>query len=422
MSSANPAIDCAEGESLASIDAAFEYFSALAASVAETEIVPVSAAAGRVLAVDVKTRMPLPPFDHSAVDGFGIAGADIGQAAPLRLRLVGRLAAGDRAHLPLQAGETVRVFTGAAIPPGVSGVILEERCCQSGSTVSVEVTVPDGANIRRRGEDVPEGSIIIDAPAILDARHLAILTAAGIDRVGVRRKIRVAVLSNGNELRDAPQPLEPGNIYDTNRPMLLSLLSSAWIETIDAGRHPDDPSALRDVYAGAATGADVVISTGGAAGSDVDHIAPAVRANGGTVRRYRLALRPGKPVLGGRIGETSIVGLPGNPVAALVNFMLFARPVIARAAGLVPSRPRGQAAVTANPFGHAAGRTEFVPVRIVGSDELGRPRVEKLGRGGSARLRPLVLADGLAEIPGDRGDLAAGSGIAFHAFAAAFAL
>jgi molybdopterin molybdotransferase len=421
MLKSNLATDCDVGERLASVDAAFGWFAGLAEAVRETGVVPVRDAVGRVLVENVATAMPLPPFDHSAVDGYGISAADLDRAPPIRLRLAGRLAAGDGATLPLQAGEAVQLFTGAAIPTGVRGVVLEERCERAGPHVCVSVAVPEGANIRRRGEDVPEGAPIVEAPAILDARHAAILVAAGVERVAVRRKIRVAVFSNGNELGDPGTSLAAGRIYDANRPMLLSLLASPWIEAIDAGRHPDDAAALTALLAELASAVDVVVGSGGVAGSDADHVASAVAAARGTVRRFRLALRPGKPILGGRIGATAMIGLPGNPVAALVNFMLFGRAVLSAAAGLAVRRPRGQAAVTVGDFRHAAGRTEFVPVRLVDVDDIGRPLVEKLGRGGSARLRPLVLADGFAEIPAGVADLAAGAPVAFHAFKAAFA-
>jgi len=378
-------------------------------------------APGRVLARDVTTATPLPPFDNSAVDGFGVSAFDLDRRPPLRLKLTGRLVAGDNATLPLQTGEALRLFTGAAVPPGVAGIVLEERCQQIGSAVSVSVPVPDGANIRRRGEDVAEGAVIVEAPTVLDARHIAILSAAGVSDVVVQRKVRVAVLSTGDELCEPGTRLDPAQVYDANRPMLLALLVCGWIDAIDAGRHPDDPAALHHVLARCAEDADVVISTGGASGSDTDHVAPAVIAAGGSIRRMRLALRPGKPILGGTIGRTAIVGLPGNPVAALVNFMLFGRAVVSVAAGLASHRPCGQAALTAGGFAHSAGRTEFVPVRVVDRDGAGRPRVEKLGRGGSARLRPLVMADGLAEIPADQADLGDGASIAFHAFKAAFA-
>jgi molybdopterin molybdotransferase len=422
MSATNLATDCTAGERLTSIDAAFAHVAGLGKHVAETETIPVAEAAGRLLAEDVSTATPLPPFDNSAVDGYGVSAGDVDRPTALRLKLTGRLAAGDsRGSLQLKPGEAVRLLTGAAVPPGVCAVALEERCRKNGGFVSIGISVPDAANIRRRGEDVAEGATIVEAPTLLDARHIAILVAAGIRHVSVRRKIRVAVLSNGNELCEPGSSLTPDGIYDGNRPMLLALLSGRWVDAIDAGRHPDDRVVLKRVFSQVAADADVVISSGGAAGSDTDHVGNAIASAGGAVQRFRLALRPGKPILAGTLGHVAVIGLPGNPVAALVNFLLFGQGVVSAVAGLPASRPRGQAALTAGAFAHTAGRTEFVPVRIIGVDDNGRPLVEKLGRGGSARLRPLVMADGLAEIPADRADLPDGAPLAFHSFKAAFA-
>ncbi len=234
-------------------------------------------------------------------------------------------------------------------------------------------------------------------------------------------EIRVAVLSNGDELREAGTTLRSGEIHDANRPMLRALLDQPWIEVIDLGCHRDDPAVLSRVFAEAAERADVVVSSGGVAGSDADHIARAVLAAGGGISRFRIALKPGKPVLAGTLHGARLIGLPGNPVAAMVNFMLFARPLIAAAAGLEAVRPRGEAAVAAGRFSHVFGRAEFVPARIAGTTSDGRLRLEKLGKGGSARLRPLVLADGLAEIAASDGDLPDGASVAFHRFGAAFA-
>jgi molybdopterin molybdotransferase len=421
MANRNLAVDCSATELLYPVDAAFDEIVAFASRVEETETIPVASARGRVLARDIATNMPLPPFDHSAVDGFGITRDDIDRPPPLRLTVLARIAAGGRIGPAPEQGYAVHLFTGAPVPPGVGAVVLEERCEIDGRSVVVTVPVPDGANIRRSGEDVPRGATIVEARSLLDARHIAILTAAGVSNVEVRRPVRVAVLSNGNELRDAGEPRGAGQIHDANRPMLMAMLANPWTEVIDLGYHRDDPAVLARVFVEAADRADVVVSSGGVAGSDADHVARVVAIAGGSMRRFRLALKPGKPVLAGRIGGASVLGLPGNPVAAMVNFLLFGRALIRASAALQVERPVGQSAMTAAPFGHAHGRTEFVPARIVGFDQIGRPRLEKLGRGGSARMRPLVLADGFAEIPADARDLPADSAVALHRFHTAFA-
>ena len=330
------------------------------------------------------------------------------------------MAAGGPARRALEAGSALRVFTGAPVPADVAGVVVEERCRSTGASVTITVPVAAGANIRRRGEDVPEGARIVEAGTVLDARHAAILTAAGITTVAVRRRVRVAVLSNGNELVDSTVEPRECQIPDANRPMLLALLEAACVEAIDHGCHPDDPTVLARVFARAAADADVVISSGGVAGSDADHVARAVSAAGGRMRRFRLALKPGKPILAGSIGDTPVLGLPGNPVAAMVNFLLFGRPLVNGIAGTAMTRPAGQAAVAGESFSHTIGRTEFLPVHVADRLPDGRPRLLRLGRGGSARLRPLVLADGFAEVDATSGDLQAEAPVRFHPFTAAF--
>jgi molybdopterin molybdotransferase len=203
--------------------------------------------------------------------------------------------------------------------------------------------------------------------------------------------------------------------------MLAAMLARPWIEVVDAGHLADDPEDLAAAFARLPHRADVVVSTGGAAGSETDHTQRAIVAAGGASTTFQLALRPGKPLVVGRLGDVPFLGLPGNPVAALVNFLLFGRAVILMRAGAKAARPTGQAATTVTPFAHSPGRTEFVPARVTGIDAHGLPKLEKLGRGGSARLRPLVLADGLAEIPAEAGDLPTGAQVRFHSFAAAFA-
>jgi molybdopterin molybdotransferase len=412
--------DCASGQDLVSVDAAFPAITSLATPVAGVETLPVRQALGRVLASAATTRTALPRFDHAAVDGYAVCSADVGRAAPFDVRLAASVAAGTPARRALEAGSALRVFTGAPVPPDVAGVVVEERCRLAGNTVTITVPVPAGANIRRRGEDVPEGATIVETGTVLDARHAAILTAAGVATVAVRRRVRVAVLSNGNELVDSAVAPRECQIPDANRPMLLALLDAACVEPIDFGCHPDDPKVLARVFAEAAADADIVISSGGVAGSDADHVARAVSAAGGRMRRFRLALKPGKPILAGSIGDTPILGLPGNPVAAMVNFLLFGRPLVNGIAGSAMTRPTGQAAVAGEPFGHAIGRTEFLPVHAAERFPDGRPKLVRLGRGGSARLRPLVLADGFAEMDATSAELPAGAPVRFHPFTAAF--
>jgi molybdopterin molybdotransferase len=421
MGSGSLALDCGAEERLVPIDTAFSAIKSDLCAIVGSESVSLPQAVGRVLSEDVVTRIPLPPFRHSAVDGYAITADDAAGAPPFRFRLIGQLAAGSPSPAMLGNAEALQVFTGAALPAVVTAVVPEERCLRDGATIVVPTLVPEGANVRRRGEDVAEGSVVVEQGSVLDARHLAILAATGNALVNVKPRVRVAILSSGSELRSPGEALGPGAIYDSNRPMLAALLARPCIEVIDAEHLADDPGKLASAYASLARRADIIVSTGGAAGSETDHTLRALVSAGGAARSFHLALRPGKPIVVGQVGAVPFLGLPGNPVAALVNFLLFGRALILGRAGCSIRRPSGQAAVAAMPFDHHPGRTEFVPVRIDGNDGLGRPRLEKLGRGGSARLRPLVLADGLAEIASDAADLPAGAPIIFHAFHASFA-
>jgi molybdopterin molybdotransferase len=293
---------------------------------------------------------------------------------------------------------------------------LQERCEKIGDTVLVADGLFPGANIRRSGEDAGKDSIIVEAGNLVDARHIAILSASGIAHVEVRPRIKVGLLSNGDELGQLGSPLAPGQIYDANRAMLKALLRKPWVEILDFGGHGDDLEGLTRTVASAAERADIVISSGGVAGSETDHVARAMLDAGGEVRRFRLALKPGRPLLAGRIGRAAMLGLPGNTVAALVDFLLFGWPLLGECAGVPVTRPRGRPAIASAAIAHAAGRMEFAPARVAARDECGRLWLEKLGGCGSARLRPLILADGLLEIPAEVGDLPEGASVTYHAF------
>ena len=420
MSHPSPTLDCAGNRSIPPATA-FHEIVAFASPVTESQSLPLDLANGRVLARNVATPIPLPPFDNSAVDGYGITADDADRQPPIRLSVTAQIVAGAPGGSGLRQGEAVRILTGAAVPPGVVAVVMEERCRRDGNRLTLSEPAPSGMNLRRRGEDVAEDATIVAAGMLLDARHIAILAASGTCKVDVVRPIRVGILSNGNELRQSNEPLAAGQIHDANRPMLKAMLARPWIEVIDLGCHSDDEEILSRVFALGAAQVDVIISSGGVTGSDADHIERAVVAAGGLAQRFRLSIKPGKPILAGRLGRTSILGLPGNPVAAMVDYLLFGRPLVAATAGLPGKLPIGQKAIAATSFAHVFGRTEFVPARIVGFHETGCPTVEWLGRGGSARLRPLALADGFAEIPADTGELQSESVVAFHPLPAAFA-
>jgi molybdopterin molybdotransferase len=386
------------------------------------EISPLGSLLGRVAAADVTSAVCLPRFDNSAVDGFGLHAADLQKHAPLTLSIVGRAAAGHAAGRRLEPGETFRILTGARIPDGVAAVILEERTTRSAADVTLHFMPELGANIRGHGEDVSSGTTIVSRGTVLDARHLAILAASGNTRIPVKRRLRVGVLSTGDELVEPTVKTAPSAIIDTNRPMLLALLGSPAVDVVDLGIIADDRDAIARTLREAASHLDLLITSGGVAGSDADHLEPAILAAGGRCRTLKLALRPGKPIGKGVVGNMQVLALPGNPVAALVNFLIFGRSLIQKLLRATDMNRMNSTARAAETFFHKTGRTEFMPACIAAHDDGGIPLIRKLGRGGSARLLPLVNADGFAEIGPDTGDVSRDSILRFHPFSTAFAL
>ncbi|MDO9710802.1 molybdopterin molybdotransferase MoeA [Paracraurococcus lichenis] len=388
--------------------------------VAGEEVLAPTAALGRLLAAAPRSARSLPPFDQSAMDGYALHAADLAAgatdlaagAAPLVLR---RIAAGDPPGPAIGPGEAVRVLTGAPVPPGAAAVVMEEHVALREGRVEPRRPPRPGTNIRRRGEDLAEGDLLLAPGTRLDARHLALLAAADIDQVAVRRRVRVALLSNGNELGAA--------IRDSNRPMLAALLARPEIALTDLGVLPDDPAALAAALAEAARGHDLILASGGISGSDADHLPGALRAAGGEVEVLKLAQKPGKPLAHGRLGAARCLFLPGNPLAALVGFLTLGRPLLARLAGAAEGAgPAPVAALAARGFARKPGREEFLPARVIGQDASGLPLVEPAGLFGSARLVPLAAADGLLWVPADIAQVRPGDALRFHPFAAGFGL
>lgn len=232
----------------------------------------------------------------------------------------------------------------------------------------------------------------------------------------VVNKTRISILSTGSELREVFQETSPGTIFDSNRPMLMALLARHKVKLHDAGLCSDDPERLAMVLRAEAERSDLIITSGAAAGSETDHLAKAVRLAGRTTEHHRIALKPGKPLLAGAIGNTHYLGLPGNPVAAMVTALLFGRPLINALSGSSIAPLEGEWSVAAERIRHRIGRREFAPGRVVGLDAEGRRQIVKSGRGGSASLLPLVLADGLIDLTAQGADLDTGSPVRFHPF------
>ncbi|UXZ54405.1 molybdopterin molybdotransferase MoeA [Halomonas sp. 7T] len=293
----------------------------------DAESIALEAAAGRVLAEAVTAQLDVPPFDNSAMDGYALRAVDAGQWLPVSQRI----AAGTPAQA-LALGSCARIFTGGEIPPGADCVVMQERVEVDGGRALMPADIPAGDNVRRQGRDVKSGAVLLSAGVRLEAAALGHLAGQGITQVNVRRRPRVALLSTGDEIIDPGTPLKPGQLYNSNRPMLKRLLENFGAEVVQLVSVPDNYAQTVALLHQAAEEADVVISTGGVSVGEEDHVKAALEALG-QLDMWKLAIRPGKPLALGRLprkegSQARFVGLPGNPVSSFVGAWLFLRPLL----------------------------------------------------------------------------------------------
>ncbi|WP_417727752.1 gephyrin-like molybdotransferase Glp [Roseovarius sp.] len=405
---------CSTGKSgpTLSVDAARLRAIAAAFPVAGQETIPLDAAVGRVTANPVKAASALPPFDNSAMDGYALRLSDLTGDGPWNLPVSARIAAGDGRGLSLSNGSAARIFTGAPLPLGADAVVMQEQVTCSGDTIKLMQRPRPGQNIRCVGEDVAQGALAMATGLMLSPPRLALLAGCGVAYVAVRPRVRVAVLSTGNELVEAGHALGAGQIYNSNRVLLRATLSRLpWVELTDLGILRDDPTRIRTAIRHAAQSHDVVISSGGVSAGEEDHILDALRAEAAELDVLKVAIRPGKPLTVGRLGGALYFGLPGNPYAAAITFSQIAQPALRRVAGLMDASDTWLPAVAGFSYRRTTGRREYVPVTWAGRDPMGRPLVERLGYGASASLSPIAQAMGIAVIPADLAEIHPGQSL-----------
>lgn len=377
------------------------------------EPTPLGDALGRVLAADVSAPEAVPPFANTAMDGYAVRASDVA-AAPVRLPVVAEVAAGHPAPRPLAPGEAMRIFTGAPLPDGADAIVMVERTrrLDGGAAVEIEAAVEPGTHVRRAGEDVQPGDRVLVAGDLLTPARLGVLASLGATTVTTHRRPRVGVLSTGDELVQGGAPLRPGQIRDSNRPMLLALVAEADCEPVDLGPVPDDEQAIAGVLQRGAATCDAVLSSGGVSMGDID-LVRVVLDRIGDMRWMQVAIRPAKPLAFGTLpgGEAAggrrvpVFGLPGNPVSAHVSFELFARPGLRRLAGL-PSerlhRPRFVATAGEPLRRRPDGKVHFVRVTLTAGDG-GALEARSAGGQGSHQLAALARSDGLVVLPDGEG-------------------
>lgn len=356
------------------------------------ESVPLMQAAGRVLAGDLVAKRSNPPHPNTAVDGYGFAGAAVGDGPQVLPLIQGRAAAGAPFSGVVPEGHAIRVLTGADLPVGVDTVVLDEDVRTDGGQVAFHGPLRVGANTRKAGEDVMAGDLALADGRVLTAADLALAAAVGHGALEVRKRLRVAVLSTGDEIVEPGADASAGQIFDANRPMLLSLCAGFGYATVDMGRATDDRGAVRAALDDAAGRSDVILTSGGASAGDEDHISALLRETG-AMQEWRIALKPGRPLALGLWRGTPVFGLPGNPVAALVCTLIFARPAMAALSGAGWFAPQGFLVPAAFEKRKKPGRREYLRARIRDG------RAEVFKSEGSGRISGLSWAEGLVELP-----------------------
>lgn len=376
---------------------------AAACAVDGIETVPTLEANGRVLAEALHSTIDVPGADNTQMDGYAVRSADCA-GGNATLRVTQRIPAGQVGDF-LEPGTAARIFTGALIPEGADAVVMQEQCEASadGASVTVRHAPAPGEWIRRKGEDIQAGAVVIEPGTRLRSQELGLAASVGLASVNVRRRLRVALFFTGDELTMPGEPLAAGAIYNSNRFTLRALLENLGCEIADFGNVPDTFEATRDTLRKAAAVSDLIITSGGVSVGEEDHVRPAVEAEG-RMNMWQIAVKPGKPLAFGEVGSAFFLGLPGNPVSSFVTFLLFVRPFILRMQGANARPPRSFMLPAAFDWPKPDRRNEFLRVRVNDDGAL-----ELFPNQGSGVLTSTAWADGLVDNPPShpvaRGDL-----------------
>lgn len=379
---------------------------AAAARPLPAEIRPLRDAVGRIAAEPVRSPLDLPGFDRSAMDGYAVRATDT--ATPTPLRIAGAVAAGEDAAVAAGPGEAVAITTGAALPPGADAILRSEHAIagEDGTVAAAEPLRP-GQFVRFRGEDVRAGDVLLEAGQPVSLGRLAALASAGVAGVTVRRPARVHLLTTGDELVPAGVELAPGQIHDSNGPVLAELAGRAGAEVTDHGSAPDEPEAIAARVRTALAAADVVLISGGVSVGEHDHVKPVLAAEGVEELFWRVRLKPGKPVFCGTLGDTFVFGLPGNPLSVVVCFLALVEPLLRALHGEPEPSLRVQPGRLAAPAQADDGRTTFLTARLTPAAD-GILEATPTARQGSHMTGALAEADGFVVAPHGAGPLGPG--------------
>ncbi|MEQ6341106.1 MAG: molybdopterin molybdotransferase MoeA [Gammaproteobacteria bacterium] len=387
---------CFTEKELMSVDDALVLLLTKAQPVDEIEYADISNTLGRILAQPQTSTLNVPPADNSAMDGYAFAYRDIHTQGETQLCVSQRIPAGQTGHT-LLPGTAARIFTGAPLPPGADTVVMQEHCHVEEDRVIIQHPIKSGQNVRRAGEDIAAGTIILSDGEKLRPQDMGLAASVGLAQLPVYRTLRVAIFCTGDELVAPGNPLAPGKIYNANRYTLTGLLRALGCEIIDLGIVPDNLAATRTILATAAQQADIVITSGGVSVGEEDHVKAAVDSLG-HIDLWRIAMKPGKPLAFGTIGSTPFFGLPGNPVSVFATFCLFARPFILRRQGMINVLPQTVYVEADFDWPKAGHRREYLRARLTTAKD-GKTRAVIFPNQSSAALSSVSWAQGMVIIP-----------------------
>ena len=384
--------DCCASPGLISVEQAIDKILSQATAVEQSETVDILDALNRVLAEDLHSSIDVPGYDNSAMDGYAVHSEDC-QVTGIELAVTQRIPAGQ-VGTKLEQGSAARIFTGAPVPEGADAVVMQEKCEANENRVIINAVVKAGANVRRAGEDIAKDSVVLKAGKRLRAQELGLLASVGLAELKVKRKLKVATFFTGDELVAPGQPLASGQIYNSNRYTLRGLLQAMDCEVFDLGIVPDTLEATLNVLQQAAAEADLVITSGGVSVGEEDYVRIALEKLG-ELSMWRIAMKPGKPVAFGKVDKAMFMGLPGNPVAVFVTFLVFARALILKMQGADNVRLKS-VSVIADFDWPEIKRQEYLRVRLLQKDN--HSLVQLYPQQGSGVLSSTSWADGLVEV------------------------
>lgn len=396
------------------MDAAWQRILSDIEPVRGVEWVNVRQALERVLARPISSPVNVPAHDNSAMDGYAIRAADLPASGDKAFRVLGVAYAGHPFDGQVGADDCVQIMTGAAIPDGADTVVIQENVQREGDLVRIRSGETGGQNVRRAGEDLTQGQVVLDAGQRIGPAELGLLGSLGMVEVPVQRRLRVAFFSTGDELRSAGAPLKAGQIYDSNRYTLYAMLQRLGVELTDMGVVPDDPTALEQAFAEAARFADAIISSGGVSVGEADYVKQILERLG-EVNFWKIAVRPGRPLAFGTIGRAYFFGMPGNPVSVVATWYQFVQPALRHLMGQRLQPPHSFRVRTVSNLRKRPGRTE-VQRGILERDESGELVVRSTGHQGSGILRSVSMANCFIVLPHDGGSVAAGEVVEVQPF------